>query len=120
MEKKKDSLGRNHTGRSTAATKEFRVATIYKMLTDGKPRSEIVRFCAEEWSIASRQVDNYIRDARTKLEEDCTISRQEFLAEAIVGLRSIRQQAEKRGQYQVAVNTVRLMTELVGLDGKSS
>ena len=116
MEKKKDSLGRNHTGRSTAATKEFRVATVYKMLTDGASRSQIVQFCANEWNIGARQADTYIAHSREKLEADCTISRQEFLAEAIVGLRSIRQQAERRGQYQVAVNTVRLMTELVGLD----
>ena len=120
MEKKKDSLGRNHTGRSTAATKEFRVNTVYKLLSDGASRSQIVEFVANEWNVSARQADNYIASARQKLEQDCTISRQEFLAEAIVGLRSIRQQAEKRGQYQVAVNTVRLMTELVGLDGKSS
>jgi len=106
--------------KSTKAAKEFRVNTVYKLLTDGKSRSEILQFAADEWNIATRQADQYIADAREKLEADCTISRQEFLAEAIVGLRSIRQQAEKRGQYQVAVNTVRLMTELVGLDGKSS
>ena len=102
--------------KSTKAAKEFRVNTVYKMLTDGASRSQILQFCSDEWSISTRQGDNYIAEARVKCEQDCTISRQEFLAEAIVGLRSIRQQAEKRGQYQVAVNTVRLMTELVGLD----
>ena len=102
--------------KSTKAAKEFRVNTVYKMLTDGKSRQEIVQFCSTEWDISHRQGDTYIAEARQKLEQDCTISRQEFLAEAIVGLRSIRQQAERRGQYQVAVNTVRLMTELVGLD----
>ena len=55
-----------------------------------------------------------------KIQYDCTISRQEFLAETLVGLRSIRQQAERRGQLQVAVNSMRLMTELVGIDAKSS
>ncbi len=102
--------------KSTKAAKEFRVNTVYKMLTDGASRSQILQFCSDKWNISTRQGDNYIAEAREKCEQDCTISRQEFLAEAIVGLRSIRQQAEKRGQYQVAVNTVRLMTELVGLD----
>ena len=102
--------------KSTKAAKEFRVNTVYKLLTDGASRSQILQFCSDEWSISTRQGDNYIAEARLKCEQDCTISRQEFLAEAIVGLRSIRQQAERRGQYQVAVNTVRLMTELVGLD----
>ena len=106
--------------KSTKAAKEFRVNTVYKLLTDGASRSQILQFCSDEWGISTRQGDNYIAEAREKCEQDCTISRQEFLAEAIVGLRSIRQQAERRGQYQVAVNTVRLMTELVGLDGKSA
>ena len=92
--------------KSTKAAKEFRVNTVYKMLTDGASRSQILQFCSDEWNISTRQGDNYIAEARVKCEQDCTISRQELgLAEAIVGLRSIRQQAEKRGQYQVAVNT---------------
>ena len=106
--------------KSTKAAKEFRVNTVYKLLTDGKckPSDKSCSSAADEWNISnSAGLIKYIADARLKsLKQDCTISRQEFLAEAIVGLRSIRQQAERRGQYQVAVNTVRLMTELVGLD----
>ena len=102
--------------KSTKAAKEFRVNTVYKFLVDGKSRSEILQFCADEWNISTRQGDQYIADARQRIEYDCTISRQEFLAETIVGLRSIRQQAERRGQLQVAVNSMRLMTELVGID----
>lgn len=102
--------------KSTKAAKEFRVNTVYKMLTDGKSRTDILQFAAAEWDIATRQADQYIADARERLKQDCTISRQEFLAEAIVGLRSIREKAERKGQYQVAVNSMRLMTELVGID----
>ena len=103
-------------GRSTKAAKEFRVNTVYKLLVDGKSRADIIQFGSEEWQVSDRQIDTYIADARVKIEHDCTISRQEFLAETIVGLRSIRQQAERRGQLQVAVNSMRLMTELVGID----
>ena len=85
--------------KSTKAAKEFRVNTVYKLLVDGKSRSEILQFAADEWDISTRQGDQYIADARQKIEHDCTISRQEFLAETIVGLRSIRQQAERRGQF---------------------
>ena len=106
--------------KSTKAAKAFRINAVYGMLVQGSSRTDIHRFAAEEWSISTRQADEYMREARDKLEQDCSISRQEFLAEAIVGLRSIRSKAEQRGQYQVAVNTVRLMTELVGLDGKSA
>ena len=102
--------------KSTKAAKEFRVNTVYKMLIDGASRSQILQFCSDEWNISTRQGDNYIAEAREKIQYDCTISRQEFLAETLVGLRSIRQQAERRGQLQVAVNSMRLMTELVGID----
>jgi hypothetical protein len=37
------------------------------------------------------------------------------LAEALAGLRSIRGQAERRGQMQVAINAIRLQAELIGL-----
>jgi hypothetical protein len=106
--------------KSTKAAKEFRVNTVYKLLVDGKSRTDILQFCSDEWDISDRQGDNYIAEARKKIEHDCTISRQEFLAETIVGLRSIRSQAERRGQLQVAVNSMRLMTELIGIDGKPS
>ena len=106
--------------KSTKAAKAFRINAVYGMLVKGASRTDIHHFAAEEWDISTRQADEYMREARVKLEQDCTISRQEFLAESLAGLRSIRQSAEKRGQLQVAVNTMRLMTELVGLDGKSS
>ena len=115
MEKNKDSLGRNHTPRSTNAVREYRVSAVYQMLVDGKSRTDIARYCADEWNIASRQADSYIKQAREKIEQDCSISRQELLAETIAGLRQIRNKAESKGQYQVAVNSIKLITELVGI-----
>ena len=106
--------------KSTKAAKQYRINVIYEMLVNGKSRSDILLYCSDEWRISSRQADNYMKEAREKLAQDCSITRQEFLAEALAGLRSIRGKAENRGQLQVAVNTVRLMTELVGLDAKSS
>ena len=88
------------------------------LLTDGKSTVRNSAVLPQMSGISQRPprlISTLLMHARN-LRQDCTISRQEFLAEAIVGLRSIRQQAERRGQYQVAVNTVRLMTELVGLD----
>ena len=105
--------------KSTKAAKLFRVNAVYGMLVNGASRTDIHRFAADEWGISTRQADEYMREARVKLEQDCSISRQEFLAESIAGLRSIRQKAENRGQLQVAVNSMRLMTELVGIDAKS-
>lgn len=101
--------------RSTAAESEFRCNTVYGLLVDGKSRGEIIQFGADNWKIGTRQIDTYIERARIKLEEDCKLTRPQFLAEALAGLRSIRQQAERRGQLMVATNVIRLQCELIGL-----
>ena len=101
--------------KSTNAEAQFRTNTVYGLLVDGRSRADIIQFAAENWQISDRQADTYIQKARVKIEQDCELSRPQFLAEALAGLRSIRQQAERRGQMQVAINALRLQAELVGL-----
>jgi hypothetical protein len=62
--------------------------------------------------------DNYIAEARVKLEEDCRMSREAFMAEALAGYRSLREQAERRGQLMCAKQCLDAQIALVGL-GKS-
>ena len=102
--------------KATFAETEFRTNTVYGLLVDGRSRSDIIQFVAENWQLTERQADNYIKKARAKIEQDCELTRPQFLAEALAGLRSIRGQAERRGQMQVAINAIRLQAELVGLD----
>ena len=102
-------------GRSTAAEVAFRVNTVYGLLCDGKSRGEVVRFAAENWSLSSRQADELLARARIAIEKDCELARPAFLAEVLARLRNYEQQAARRGQLMVAVNSVRLQTELVGL-----
>ena len=103
--------------RSTKHEKGFRVAAIYGLLCDGKSRTEILQFAADEsgWGVSERQVDYYITDARKMLEDDCKISREAFMAEALAGYRSIRQQAERRGQLMCAKQCLDAQISLVGL-----
>ena len=107
-------------GRSTKSEKEFRVSTVYGLLCDGWSRTQVCQFAAENWESSERNADRYIAEAREKIEQDCNLSRQAFLAEAIGRLRNYEQQAAKRGQMQVATNSVKLQAELVGLVGKSA
>jgi hypothetical protein len=101
--------------KSTNAEVTFRTNTVYGLLVEGKSRTDIVRFAAENWEVGERQAENYIAKARALIEHDCELSRPQFLAEALAGLRSIRGQAERRGQMQVAINAIRLQAELIGL-----
>jgi len=74
-----------------------------------------MQFAADNWNLATRQTDELIKRAREALEKDAELSRPAFLAEVLGRLRNYEQQAARRGQVQVAINSVRLQAELVGL-----
>ena len=88
------------------------------MLCDGNSRTTIIQKTAEIWQISERTTDSYIAEARVKLEEDCRITREAFMAEALAGYRSIREQAERRGQLMVAKTCLDAQTALVGISTK--
>ena len=104
--------------RCTNAEKDFRVKTIYGLLSHGWPRGEVCRYASKEWRVNERTADRYIAEARELIEQDCALTRQQFLAEALDRLRTYEIAAAKRGQMQVATNSVRLQAELIGLTGK--
>ena len=101
--------------KSTKATVDLRVAEVYGMLSSAASRTEIIQYAWDNWDVGDRQADLYIAKARKKLEEDCQLSRQEFLAECLQRLRKYEAAAAKRGRMQVAVNSARLQAELIGL-----
>lgn len=47
--------------KSTDAEIELRIATVYEMVIKGASRKYIMRYCAENWNLASRQVDTYLK-----------------------------------------------------------
>ncbi len=102
--------------RSTAAEVNFRVDTIYGLLTEGQSRGQIVQFGSKQWNITPRQVDEYIQRARIRLEEDAAMTRPSWIAEALGRARTYEQSAYKRGQTQVALNDIQLQDKLIGLD----
>lgn len=102
--------------RSTAAEVNFRVDTIYGLLTEGMSRGQIVQFAANQWKCSARQADEYIQRARIRLEQDADMARPAWLAEALGRLRTYEQSAYKRGQTQAALNAVQLQAKLIGFD----
>ena len=101
--------------RSTKAELEFRHQAVYSMLVDGHSRTDVLQFAAEKWDVSERTGDQYIFEARTRLEADCQITREALLAEALAGYRSIRQQAERRGQLMVAKSCLDATLDIVGI-----
>jgi hypothetical protein len=74
-----------------------------------------LRQCAELWNISERQGENYIARGREKLEEDCRMTREAFMAEALAGYRSLREQAERRGQLMCAKQCIDSMVDLTAI-----
>jgi len=103
-------------GRSTKVEKNFRVDTVYKLLSEGNSRGQILQFAANQWNVSDRQVDTYIAEARDKLLADCELERPAWVAEALQRLRTYEQAAYKSRQNQVAINAVQAQAKLIGLD----
>ena len=103
-------------GRSTKVEKNFRVDTVYKLLSEGNSRGQIIQFAANQWNVSDRQVDTYIAEARDKLLADAEMERPAWVAEALQRLRTYEQAAYKNKQNQVAINAVQAQARLIGLD----
>ena len=103
-------------GRSTKVEKNFRVDTVYKLLSEGNSRGQIQQFAATQWNVSERQIDQYIADARDKLLADAEMERPAWVAEALQRLRTYEQAAYKSRQNQVAINAVQAQAKLIGLD----
>ena len=89
--------------------------TVYSMLCDGKSRSNVIQVASEMWDVTERTADEYIKNARLKLEADCSITREAFMAEALAGYRSLREQAERRGQLMCAKQCIDSMVDLTAI-----
>ena len=101
--------------RVTKSEVTLRTQEVYSRLVKGQSRGRIHQDLSAQWGLSLRQIDDYIAKARKQIELDCDMSRPAFLAECLAGIRDIRENAERRGQHQVALNAVRLQAELTGL-----
>lgn len=103
-------------GRSTKVETEHRINAVYKLLSEGQSRSQVIQFCSEKWGVTDRQGDNYMARAREKLMEDCEMERPAWIAEALQRLRTYEQAAYKQKQNQTAINSIQAQAKLIGID----
>ena len=101
--------------KSTKEEAHLKVTEIYGRLTKGQAKTKILQECSQQWQCSTRQVETYYARARQMILDDCDMSRPALLAECLAGIRDVRGNASRRGQHQVELNAIRLMSELVGL-----
>jgi hypothetical protein len=103
-------------GRSTKVETAHRVNAVYKLLSEGNSRGQIIQFCSDKWGVSSRTGDEYMRFAREKLLADCEMERPAWIAEALQRLRTYEQAAYKQKQNQTAINSVQAQARLIGVE----
>ena len=103
-------------GRSTKVETEHRINHVYKLLSEGQSRSQVIQFCSEKWGVTDRQGDTYMARAREKLMEDCEMERPAWIAEALQRLRTYEQAAYKQKQNQTAINSIQAQAKLIAID----
>ena len=89
---------------------------VYKLLSEAWSRQQILLYAATEWGVSQRMTDEYIARARELLLADAEMQRPAWLAEALGRLRNYEQQAARRGQMQVAINSVQTQAKLIGFE----
>ena len=103
-------------GRSTKVETEHRINAVYKLLSEGQSRSQVIQFCSEKWGVTDRQGETYMARAREKLMEDCEMECPAWIAEALQRLRTYEQAAYKQKQNQTAINSIQAQAKLIGID----
>lgn len=98
----------------TNAEIEARIDKVQRMLICCASLSDIKRFAAKEWGVASRTVDTYVQRARQQLREDCAIERADFIAARLGTLDKIIRESISSGQHSNAIGALRLQMEVTG------
>lgn len=102
--------------KATKAESERRTEQVVMMLSEGASYSRIMRECAAEWGVCTRQIDVYIAKARKRLVEMFRVQREEFVAEQLTALADLADKATRDKQYSAAVGARAAYLRATGCD----
>jgi len=66
---KRKAAKKTRAPKATKAAVKTRVEEVIELLLEGRTRSFIIRYGAENWQLAARQVDQYIHEATEEIGE---------------------------------------------------
>lgn len=98
--------------KATAAETEYRVTAVLKMLASGVQRPAIQRYCADNWGLKSRAVDELLRKAKLAIRDAVDEDRQEFVARKLFQLEEIVYRASKRENHSAVIGAIKVQCEL--------
>ena len=93
-----------------------RINKIYDLLLLGNSKTQIARYCAENYSVGLRQTEEYLSRARILQEQDAQLERPQWLTGAIARLADYERRASMENQLQTAIRAVEMQAKLLRFD----
>ena len=93
-----------------------RIHKIYDLLLLGNSKTQIARYCAENYSVSLRQTEEYLSRARILQEKDAPLERPQWLIGAIARLADYERRASMENQLQTAIRAVEMQAKLLRFD----
>ena len=95
---------------------DCRVNSVYNLLINGHSKTQVVHYCAENYSVKLRQSEEYLSRARKLQQLDAELERPQWLLSALSRLQNYESQSAKRGNHQAALKAVELQARLLRFD----
>jgi hypothetical protein len=99
--------------KSTNVEIDERINTVYDLLLRAYSRTQIIRYCAEQWNVGERQAENYMARARQLQQLDAELERPQWLASAISRLQDYERLARDKGNLSIAIKALEDQAKLL-------
>tara|TARA_R100001463_G_scaffold73599_1_gene127435 strand:- start:57 stop:395 length:339 start_codon:yes stop_codon:yes gene_type:complete len=99
--------------KSTNIEIDKRVHRVYDLLLRGHNKTQIVRYCAENFKVSLRQTESYLQRARVLQSIDCEMERPAFLLAAIARLQDYERRASEDNNLLIAMKSLELQAKLL-------
>ncbi len=99
--------------KSTNTEIDERVNTVYDLLLRAHSRTQIVRYCSENWDVGERQAENYMSRARQLMALDAELERPQWLAAAVARLQDYEREARAKGNLSIAIKALEDQAKLL-------
>jgi hypothetical protein len=102
--------------KATDAEVEARIDRIVELVLEGATRSVIVRHCAENWGVSTRQSEEYLSRAWELIKEANDGSRPQKVSRHLKRLDRLANMAARDGQYSAAIKAYELQAKIMGIE----
>ena len=101
--------------KGTQAETIVRAQRLARIIANGGPRSDCVRYASENWGVGERSVAKYLQIARSELKKDWDMERPQMIAELLAQCSTLQMEARRAGQFNIALGAINTAAKLAHL-----